>query len=48
VLALWPARFPGPPSAPDVRLSPHPALHGFPLNRAVHAASVFAHGVGML
>ena len=30
VLASPPVRFPGPPSAPDVRLSPHPALHGFP------------------
>jgi hypothetical protein len=28
---LLPVRFPGPPSAPDVRLSSHPALHGLPL-----------------
>ena len=27
---ISPARFPGPPSAPDVRVSTHPALHGFP------------------
>ena len=27
VSALPPARFPGPPPEPDVRLSPHPALH---------------------
>ena len=40
--------FSGPPSAPDVRLSPHPALHGFPWDRAAHAVAVLAHGVGML
>ncbi len=28
VLEFPRARFPGPPSEPDVRLSPHPALHG--------------------
>ena len=27
VSAFQPVRFPGPPSEPDVRLSPHPALH---------------------
>ena len=31
VPASLPVRFPGPPSAPDVRLSSHPALHGLPL-----------------
>ena len=29
---MLPVRFPGPPSAPDVRLSSHPALHGLPLS----------------
>ena len=29
VLAFQPVRFPGPPSEPDVRLSPHRALHVF-------------------
>jgi hypothetical protein len=29
VLVFRPVRFPGPPAEPDVRLSPHPALHGF-------------------
>jgi hypothetical protein len=28
VPGLLPARFPDPPSAPDMRLSSHPALHG--------------------
>jgi hypothetical protein len=31
VPGLLPSRFPGPPSAPDKRVSTHPALHGFPL-----------------
>jgi len=29
VLAFRPARFPGPPSEPDMRLATHPALHEF-------------------
>lgn len=33
VPGLLPVRFPDPPSAPDMRLSSHPALHGSPLLR---------------
>ena len=43
-----PARFPGPPSAPDERVYAHPALHGFPGQVAAGAATVLVHGVGML
>jgi hypothetical protein len=48
VLALPPARFPGPLPEPDVRLPPHPALHesrGHPLAWVVLVRSV--HGVGI-
>ncbi len=36
-------RFPRPLAEPDVRLSPHPALHGFPLGVVIQAA----HGVAI-
>jgi len=48
VSGLLPVRFPGPPSAPDERVSAHPALHGFPGQVAAEAATVLVHGVGML
>ncbi len=45
VSVLRPVRFPGPPPEPDVRLSPHPALHEVvPMVRRVG----WAHGVAML
>ena len=39
VSAFRPVRFPGPPSEPDVRLSPHPALHQARRNGARAAGS---------
>jgi hypothetical protein len=42
------ARFPGPPTEPDVRLSPHPALHCLlPSTYAAVPVVVVAHGVGI-
>ena len=47
VPAFRPVRFPGPPSEPDVRLSPHPALHvSMPVGYAADCVRV-AHGEGM-
>jgi hypothetical protein len=50
VLAFPPARFLGPPSEPDVRVSTHPALHEpMPSNHAVAPVVVaVCQGVGML
>lgn len=45
---LLPARFPSPPSARDVRLSSHPALHERRCYAGTEISAALVHGVGML
>jgi hypothetical protein len=47
VPGLRPVRFPMPPAEPDVRLSPHPALHVSRLGQPVMAAAARVQGVGI-